>query len=95
MFSVHISLLPDQIYPTQIQQHLWISLVGIRYWRIVYTLLNTHGSFVDVVCCVHYSRNTETGKSKKKKGEFEWSQNLKSLKTASDPSTGCILGSSL
>lgn len=31
----------------------------------------------------------------KKKGEFEWSQNLKSLKTASDPSTGCILGSSL
>lgn len=67
MFSVHISLLPDQIYPTQIQQHLWISLVGICYWRIVYTLLNTHGSFVDVVCCVHYSRNTETGKSKKKK----------------------------
>lgn len=90
MFSVHISLLPDQIYPTQIQQHLWISLVGIRYWRIVYTLLNTHGSFVDVVCCVHYSRNTETGKSKKK-GEFEWSQNLKSLKTASDPSTGSSL----
>lgn len=60
-FSVYVTLLIDQIYPTQIQQHLWISLVGLRTRSVLYPLIHTHGSTVDVVCHESYSRNTKTG----------------------------------
>lgn len=60
-FSVYVTLLIDQIYPTQIQQHLWIPLVGLCTRSILYPLIHTHGSTVDVVCLESYSRNTKAG----------------------------------
>ena len=60
-FSVYITLHCDMVHSTQIQQHLWIPLVGLHHRRISCSIVNTYGSSVDAVRCQCHSRNSETG----------------------------------
>lgn len=60
-FSVHAPLLADQIYATQIQQQLWIPLVGHRARGLFHPVIHTLGSSVDDLCHENHSRDTETG----------------------------------
>lgn len=60
-FSGNIYFLFGQIHSSEVQQHNRVSMVGLRSWLVVYSLLNTHGSNLDAVQSDCHSWYTETG----------------------------------
>lgn len=63
LFSGNICFLLGQIYSSEVQQHSWVSMVGICTWVVVYSLFDTHGSFLDDLQDQHHSWYTATGKN--------------------------------
>lgn len=49
LFSGNIYFLFGQIHSSEVQQHNWVSMVGLCSWLVVHSLLNTHGSHLDAV----------------------------------------------
>lgn len=61
LFPGNIYFLLGEVLSSEVQQHHWVSLVGLRSRLVPHPLFNPHGSPADGVQPVHHSWNAAAG----------------------------------